>query len=173
MRKSTFVKNNLNDTLVTIWENEIYDLNDDQLVTHALMPVKVYILAGPNGCGKSYTAELLKDRFNIVDYDKLHSIDDCVAACSLPSNKPYLLITPIQAKRIGKQLRQANIRVWSCYLQEEKEVIIARIKSRNGKLTKILERRIQRYESLKDKIFQFYGTQQEIIEWLIDATVIK
>jgi len=166
--KVNFVKNSRDQHLNTIWENEILDLQEEALVEHSRKKVQVYILAGPNGCGKSHIAQRLTDHFIIVDYDKM-SIDKCIEVCKKPSNKPYLLVTPIQAKRIGKLLRQDGIRTWSVYLREPRETIVERIRIRNGNITNTIDRRIKRYESLKDRIFQFYGKQEKVFDYLLNS----
>ena len=171
IRKAKFLENNRPEyTLYFIWENEIKDLHSDKLLEHAKLPVDVFILGGPCGCGKSYLGEQLKDIFEIVDYDKL-GFEGCINKCKEISNKPKLLITPIQVKRISKVLRNQGIRNWCVYLREDVEVVRDRLKIRSNLVTDIhlqhLDSRIKRYESLKDRIFQYYGTQDEVRDWLL------
>lgn len=166
VRKRAFIKNNRPEYSVhTIWESEIEHAPENTL-DFVFRPVDVFILAGPSGCGKSYLGELLKHKFDVIDYDKM-SLERCIEACKIRSNKPKLLITPIQAKRMMRELRTSGIRVWSVYMREDIEVIKNRILSRKGEITPTLERRIKRYESLKDRVFEFYGTQKEVKDWLL------
>jgi hypothetical protein len=39
----------------------------------------------------------------------------------------------------------------------------------NGDITNTIDRRIKRYESLKDRIFQFYGKQEEVFDYLLNS----
>jgi hypothetical protein len=164
--KKTFIANNHKDhSIYTIWENEIHDLEDSQLVNHAKKNVEVYILAGANGSGKTYLADKLTKNFEVIDYDKL-SFEEVIKACEVPSSKPKLLVTPIKAKTIAKTLRDKDIRVWTCFIIETQEVIEQRLISRGGTLTEGVKRRICRYNTLKDRQAQFYGTQAKVYKWL-------
>lgn len=166
-RKRTFIRNNRPDYAIhTIWESEVLQTPEQILIDTIFKPVDVFILAGPNGCGKSFLGEQLRDQFEIVDYDKM-SFERCLERCKIKTSKPKLLITPIQAKRMMIELRESGIRVWSVYLREDIQVIKDRLIQRDGAVTDTLERRIKRYESLKDKVFEFYGTQKEIKDWLL------
>lgn len=165
-RKRTFIKNNKPDhTVHTIWESEI-EHAPEHVLDFIFRPIDVFILAGPSGCGKSFLGEQLKDKFEIVDYDTM-SFERCLERCKVKTDKPKLLITPIQAKRMMKELRGSGVRVWSVYLREDIQIIKDRLIKRDGAITDTLERRIKRYESLKDKVFEFYGTQKEIKDWLL------
>jgi very-short-patch-repair endonuclease len=165
-RKRNFIANNRSQyTVHTIWESEISTTPDNLILPMIFSPVKVFILAGPNGCGKTYLGQQLSDKFDIIDYDSL-SLERCIAACKVEGDKPKLLITPIQAKRIMKELRASGIRVWSVYLREDTDLIKSRLLMRGGNVTNTLTKRIARYESLKDKFFEYYGSQEEIRGWL-------
>jgi cytidylate kinase len=125
----------------------------------------VYILAGPNGCGKSTSATFLAHKFNVIDYDT-NSFNDCMTLALNNTTKPNLIITPIQAKRMKRELEAKGARVSCIYLREPKNIIVDRILARGGKITPTIDKRIARYESLKDRIFDYYGNQQEVIEYL-------
>jgi len=127
----------------------------------------VFVLAGVNGCGKSYLSRQLQDTFDIVDYDSM-SLPKCIEACKTPGIKPKLLVTPIQAKRMMRELRESGVEVRSTYLREPREVIVDRILSRSGEVTATLDKRTKRYESLASKgTFDFTGNQEEVKGWLL------
>jgi gluconate kinase len=166
IRKTRFIKSNRPEyKLYSVWENELNDIESKHMLAHARQDVGVLILSGPSGCGKSYVGDLLKDRFNIIDYDTL-GYDGCIAAARLNIGVKNIIITSFQGKRMSTELRLAGIRNHCVYLREESSVIKDRIMSR-GSCLDSLDKRVARYESLKDKIFQYYGTQQDIIEWFI------
>jgi len=126
----------------------------------------IYILAGPNGCGKTTLARKLDHKFNIIDYD-LYTFNKCIELALSNNNKPHLIVTPIQAKRMKKLLENQGAIVNIIYLQETRETIVERIISREGKITDTIDRRIKRYETLKKKdLFVFSGTQLEVEDWL-------
>jgi gluconate kinase len=148
--------------LQPLWANDNFS-KSDKTCSHT-----VYILAGPNGCGKTTLASKLVDKFNVIDYDK-NSLNACIELASADNEKPHLIVTPIQAKRISKILGSKGIKVILVYLCEPKAVIEERILSREGKITNTIDRRIARYESLKNKgLFDFHGTWNEVLDWLMN-----
>lgn len=161
-RKATFFANCRSDIKFhTIWESEIRDnsfLYDK--------PYDTTILCGPSGCGKSWLGEQLKDKYEIVDYDKISKIDKLIQQCQVMSPKPKLLITPIRATWIAKELRSLGLRVKVVVLIEDEVVIEHRLNLRGSTLTHGIKNRIKRYNNIKDKISMFYGTQEEVVNYL-------
>lgn len=145
IKKSNFIKNNTTISIRNIWENDINSISNEKLITYAFKKVNVYLVVGLSDCNKSYVIDKLSTIFNIVDNDKIQSIDKCIDICKNNNTKPYLLIASTDIKQIIKKFINNDIRIWSCYIQES-----------NNKY----------YESLKDKVFQFYGSQETIIKWL-------
>jgi hypothetical protein len=134
----------------------------DKLYNHT-----VYILAGPNGCGKTTLANKLIHLFNIIDYDA-YSFNKCVELAVSNNIVKNLIVTPIQAKRMKRILESYGIKVVTVYLQESRETIVERIVNRGGEITATVDRRIDRYESLKNSgLFSFFGTYNEVYNWLL------
>lgn len=161
-RKAKFFANNRPDIkFYTIWESEIksnsflYD-----------KPYDITILCGPSGCGKSWIGDKLTDKYDIVDYDKISSIDTLISVCTTLTSKHKLLITPIRATWLAKELRSLGLRVEVIAIIESEEIIIQRLGFRGSNMTHGIRRRIARYNNIKDKICMFYGTQSEIITYL-------
>lgn len=161
-RKATFFANNRPDIKFhTIWESEIRD--NSYLYDQ---PYDVTILCGPSGCGKSWLGEHLKDKYEIIDYDKIPKINRLIQQCQATSSKPKLLITPIRATWIAKELRLSGLRVKVVTIIEDEIVIEQRLNLRDSTLTHSIKSRIKRYNSIKDKINMFYGTQEEVTNYL-------
>ena len=161
-RKTKFFTNNRPDIRFhTIWESEIkdgfmlYDRSYD-----------ITILCGASGTGKSWIGEQFKYKYEIIDYDKISKIDQLLLQSQMPTLKDKLLITPIRATWIAKELRSLGLRVKIVGLIEDEVIIEQRLKLRDSILTNGIKNRIKRYNNIKDKICMFYGTQKEIISYL-------
>lgn len=161
-RKAIFFANNRPDIkFYTLWESEIKD--NSYLYDK---PFDITILCGPSGCGKTWVGNQLIDRYEIIDYDKISKMDELLQLCQVNSIKHKLLITPIRATWIAKQLRNLGLRVKVIAIIEEEAVIEQRLKLRNSVMTQGIKNRIKRYNNIKDKICMFYGTVDEILQYL-------
>lgn len=161
-RKATFFANNRPDIKFhTIWESEI---KDNSLLYDK--PYDITILCGPSGCGKSWLGEQLKDKYEIIDYDKISKVDKLIQQCQVATTKYKLVITPIRATWIAKELRLLGLRVKVVTIIEDEIVIERRLNLRGSTLTHGIKNRIKRYNSIKDKICMFYGTQEEVLNYL-------
>lgn len=161
-RKNTFFKKNRSDIkFYTIWESEIRDsfYNYDQ-------DYDVTILCGPSGSGKTWVGEQLREKYEIIDYDKIPQIENLINICQSSNHNHKLLITPIRATWIAKELRFLGLRVRIVGLIENEAIIDQRLTLRGSKITHESRNRIKRYNNIKDKICMFYGTQDEVIFYL-------
>jgi hypothetical protein len=162
-RKAKFFINNRSDIkFYTIWESEIKNGFHEYE-----RPYDITILCGPSGAGKSWIGEQVKDKYEIIDYDKISKMDKLLLQCQMVTNKHKLLITPIRATWIAKELRSLGLRVKIIGLIEDETTIEQRLQLRNSTITHGIKLRIKRYNSLKDRICMFYGNQQEVTDHLL------
>lgn len=161
-RKESFFKNNHPDKEYLIaWESEANDISMLD-IDYIRKDFDVVILCGPNGVGKTWTAGKLKEDYNIVDYDTFSGdIDKLLDGVK----EGDLIVTPIRAPFMAKQLRLKGFRVKLVVMQEDEDVVEHRLLLRGGQLTDSVRKRIKRYESIKNKSM-FFGTQDEVLKYL-------
>jgi len=161
-QKACFFANNRPDiNFYTIWESEL----NDNFYSYE-KPYELVILCGPSGSGKTWIGEQLKDKYEIIDYDKIRKIDDIIDISKTNTNNTKLIITPIRATWLARELRKAGLRVKVVGLIEDEDVIESRLMLRGSNITNGVKNRIKRYNNIKDKICMFWGTQSEVLEYL-------
>jgi cytidylate kinase len=134
-------------------------------------PFDVTILSGPSGSGKSFIAERLTEAYNVIDYDRIPANKLFNA---LVSDKKNLIVTPIRARFMYESLISAGHTARVIYLREPEDIIRTRLAMRNGVFNTTIQRRIARYERLlKEGLFDFYGPQNLVLDYLLKTSNLK
>jgi predicted RNA-binding Zn-ribbon protein involved in translation (DUF1610 family) len=131
-------------------------------------PVKLIIVCGPSGSGKSWVCNQLSDEYSYVSFDKVPKEQHLLKIMQLASqcpNKPVLYDPFRKASTIFSRYSQ----VWPCELiaiDESLDTICERIASRGGVPDRDeIAKAVKRHQSTVAKS-HFSGTSTEVLNYL-------
>ncbi len=129
---------------------------------------KVYLLVGAPGSGKTWVANQLRSKFEVMDHDAYIDKNYVQALYEAASgNKPILAETPFSMSEIIDPLNRANIEVVPVFIIESEEVHTKRYNARSGKA--IPKGHLTRTKTYLDRAIagnHFYGTSEKVLKHL-------
>ena len=126
---------------------------------------KIFFLCGQSGAGKTYVANQLKDKFEVIHYDSCRSNLIETINIASKSTKPILLDIPNLISTYYKELF-GLYQIEMLFIIEDVSTIKNRILSRGGKITHSIEKRYKRMKSLYKKYGSYKATSDEMLNYL-------
>jgi dephospho-CoA kinase len=128
---------------------------------------KLYFLCGQSGVGKTYVANKLKHKFEVVHYDYCKSdLIKHIAEASEKNSKPILLDIPALISTYYKELFGLyDIEMF--FIIEDIQIVKDRLLSRGGKITDSVEKRYKRMQALYKKYGSFKATADDMYNYLL------
>lgn len=135
----------------------------------------VYLLVGTPGSGKTWVANQLGDRFNVLKHDewaygngqsRASYVEKTIEAARR-SQKPVIIETPSSIKQIYEPLIKAGIKVEPVFVLENELTVRSRYMQREGK--PIPQQHITRLETYRQRAKEmkaFSGTSNQVLEYL-------
>lgn len=117
--------------------------------------MKLIILIGPPGIGKTWLCEQLKDQCFIAAHDKFRSSLDEEIEKALEGDIPIVVDIPFKIKAFIERWKAKVPNTIVFALVEPEEIHRERIAKRNGKFNETIERRIKRVASIAKKHANF------------------
>lgn len=132
---------------------------------------QVYLIAGCFGSGKSTISNKFDKVATILDKDFKHTLHD---AAKSDLDKPVIFQVALKAVATIKEFRKYFDGLEVVVIQEPEDVIVERIKSRNGRINlKTIDARIRRMRSIAKNHSDFTGTADECLEYLKKKIPLK
>ena len=133
--------------------------------------MKIYLLVGCPGSGKSWVANNLKAVMDHLPHDNYIGKNYVSHITNHLKNKtsksPVLLETPFSISQIKEPLEQQGINVECVYIQEPSGVIEDRYRQRDGKdIPKGHLTRQETYKQRAESGGSFFGTSQQVLDYL-------
>ena len=131
---------------------------------------KVYFLCGQSGVGKTFVANKLKHKFEVVHYDRVKG--NLIEALNIASasNKPILLDIPSLISTYYKHLF-GIYEIEMLFIIEDIETVKSRILSRGGKVSDSIHKRHKRMKSLYKKYGSFKATSDGMLNFLYNLEI--
>jgi TPP-dependent 2-oxoacid decarboxylase len=129
----------------------------------------VDLIVGCPGAGKTWVAERLKDRYELVHHDACAGMSgkryvNAIKAAAASATKPILAEAPFSVSQIRRPLEAAGYDVRPVYIQEKRNVIAQRYQSREGKpIPQGHLTRQDTYREMADSSGAFAGTNREVL----------
>lgn len=128
--------------------------------------MRLFILIGAPGIGKTWLCNRLSDDFYVVSSDRFkNKLDDAVKE-ALKQDKPVLVDIPFKIKAFIERWRAIVPDAYVATLVEEEAVHRQRIESRGGKFNETIVRRIKRIDSLSKRYANLVGTSDLLLRRL-------
>lgn len=134
--------------------------------------MKIYMVVGCPGSGKSWVCEQLEDFFEYVHHDLYigmagtRYVEAILEVCET-AEKPVLTEAPFSISQLKKPLETAGHEVQCVFIMEDPEVIADRYLNREGKA--IPKGHLTRQETYRERASEydsFIGTSEEVLEFL-------
>jgi len=126
---------------------------------------KLFFLCGQSGVGKTYVANRLKDKFEVVNYDYCKKDLLSHIALAAESNKPILLDIPALISTYYKELF-GLYEIEMLFILEDIDTVKERITSRGGKITDSIQKRYKRMRALYKKYGSYKSTSDGMYKYL-------
>jgi group I intron endonuclease len=120
--------------------------------------MKVYLVCGVSGSGKSWVCEQFTDFVKYVPYDQHGFI--------LPTLDVELHDRPVLISTTINRFRKNGVEVVPIFIKETFEVIKGRIIFRGGSVSNNLHKRWIKVNAMAEKYAAFIGTSSEVLEFL-------
>ena len=129
----------------------------------------IYMLCGQFGVGKTTLANKMTNKFTIINADKYPNQKKRhkVIIDNLYNDKPILLDIPTMIITFYNRYKDMGYEIIPIFIIEDIGVVEDRLRKRDGKITKTIESRWKRMQSLKNNIGVFYGDFNEVYDYLI------
>lgn len=143
------------------------------------MSNKVYLIVGCPGAGKSWVADQVKSKFNLVQHDAFigqstQSYIDAIVDAAQQTDKPILIETPFSVSQIMEPLQAEGLDVEPVFIIEEPNVISMRYYNRESKdIPKGHLTRQNTYAARARALGAFAGTSKQVVEHLKKVSRIK
>jgi gluconate kinase len=134
--------------------------------------MKIYLLCGVPGSGKSWVANQLLNKFEYVAHDEYIFRDKCfkdIRLCKEMGTDHLLLDCPFDERAFRTELEGQGYDVIPIFIVEAPEVISERYFARVGKRPS--KSIITRAKTIMNKVNEwdaFYGTSDEVFKYLKD-----
>lgn len=133
--------------------------------------MRLFILIGAPGVGKTWLCERLSNHFHVVSSDRFkNKLDDAVEE-ALKQDKPVLVDIPFRIKAFIERWRAAVPDAYVVALVEDEDVHRQRIESRGGKFNDTIVKRIKRIDSLSKRYANLIGASDHLLKRLIYESV--
>ena len=153
------------ENLQPLWSN-LNSLKNN--TTDTTPKIKIHMLCGQSGVGKTTLSSELEHTYRIVSFDKLRTPDalyEALGTCHL--DKPIIVDIPFMISRVIKDLHP-NYEVVPTFLVEDVAVIKSRLEQRSGK-TKNIERRYGRIKVLAERYSIFTGNYASVKDFFLNG----
>jgi hypothetical protein len=136
--------------------------------------VKVYLVVGVPGCGKSWVCNQLKEHFNYVPHDQHYNGHPrAIMEAAKTSKKHVLADCPFAERPLRDQLAKEHIEVIPVFIVEAPEVVKVRYESRAKPLPgraipKGFMTRAKSIGARADEWKAFKGTSDEVLRHLLE-----
>jgi hypothetical protein len=135
-------------------------------------PKRFYMLAGQFGSGKTTVANKLKDKFTVIEIDRINRKTlDRIISNNYFNEKPLLLDIPTLISSTYRRYSD-KYEIIPIFILESVSVIEERLKLRGGTSSiESIKKRFSRMNSLSKEIGVFSGTADEVYEYLAHLKV--
>lgn len=134
--------------------------------------MKIYMVIGCPGSGKTWVCEQLKNKFNWVQHDEYMENNNYVRAIvheSESTTKPLLIEAPFSISQIKEPLEAKGFDITPVFIQEHPQIIKARYFERDKKeIPKGHLTRQETYASRAKEWNAFSGTSAQVLAHLSD-----
>ncbi len=128
--------------------------------------MRLFILIGAPGIGKTWLCDKLSDHFHVVSSDRFkNKLDDAVSE-ALKGDRPVLVDIPFKIKAFIERWRSRIPDAYVAALIEEESVHRQRIESRGGKFNDTIIKRIKRIDGLSKRYANLIGTSDHLLKRL-------
>ena len=125
--------------------------------------MRLFILIGAPGVGKTWICNKLSKDFNIISSDRLRNGIDAAVDQALLGEKPVLVDIPFRIKAFIERWRQKVPDAVVIALVEDRETHEQRLKSRGGEFDATILKRVKRVNSLSKQYANIIGNTDQIL----------
>lgn len=135
---------------------------------------KIYMVVGCPGSGKSWVTEQLKDKFSHIRHDDFvgkgaDAYLKEIVKQTKGEGKPLLIESPFSIRQLKDPLEKNGAKVECVFIQEKNGVIEDRYQTRESKpIPQGHLTRQQTYAERASEYKSFYGTSQQVLDYLKD-----
>lgn len=135
--------------------------------------MKLYMLVGCPGSGKSWVANQMKESMDYIPHDNFIKTPTTYLSSILShlknkkSESPILIETPFSISQLKEPLEKRGVQVECVFIQENHDILKTRYESRDGKTIPLghLTRQETYKERAKDS-GSFFGTSDQVLDYL-------